>query len=232
VPCRMLVAAGKVPMAQLLANFKLVALNRNEQHELNRDNPDFVHGSGWGIVLGRLGRLAEFYKNAVPCWQDPKYQAYGSAVADFVLLHARRASPGSPVDLSYTHPFERRGSYFCHNGTITDPQFEDHRDSETFFHTILSCLTQCEAPEAAIRHAAGRMKAYTALNLIMTHKDHVYVLVQHRRHPKYYTMKYAENPHYAIVSSETLPSLEGAWTELRNGSLLRLNARTHQIEEC
>jgi predicted glutamine amidotransferase len=229
MPCRMLVAVGKVPMAQLLADFKLVALNRNEQHELNRDNPDFVHDSGWGIVLGRSGRLSEFYKTTVSCWQDPKYQTYSDVDADFVLLHARRASPGSPVSLSHTHPFERGGSYFCHNGTITDPQFEDHRDSETFFHTILSSLAQFKAPEDAIRHAAGQMKAYTALNLIIAHKGYAYVFVQHRKHPRYYTMKYAETPHCTIVSSEILPSLDWKWTKLENGSLLRLDAGCRMI---
>lgn len=231
MPCRMLIAVGEVPMARLLDDFKLMALNRNERHELNRDNPNFIHDSGWGIVLGKAGRLTELYKKDAPCWQDPKYPAYSNVVSDFVLLHARRASPGSPVDLSHTHPFESSGAYFCHNGTITDPQFEDQRDSETFFHTILDRLTQGKTPETAVRHAASQMKAYTALNLIMTNKDQVYVLVQHRKHPKYYTMKYAENPHYTIVSSETLPSLDGTWTELKNGSLLRLNTRNHQIEK-
>lgn len=225
----MLVAVGEVPMARLLDDFKLMALNRNERHELNRDNPNFIHDSGWGIVLGKAGRLTELYKKDAPCWQDPKYQAYGSAVSDFVMLHARRASPGSPVGLSHTHPFESSGAYFCHNGTITSPQFEDQRDSESLFHTILDRLTQSENPEAAIRHAASQMKDYTALNLIMTHKDKAYIKVDHRKNHEYYTMKYIENPHYTIVSSETLPSFNGKWTRIQPGTLLILNTRNHQI---
>jgi predicted glutamine amidotransferase len=226
----MLVAVGEFPMAQLLDDFELVALNRNEKHELNRNNPGFVHDSGWGIILGKPENLTELYKKDVPCWQDPKYQAYGNAVSDFVLLHARRASPGSPVDLSHTHPFESRGSYFCHNGTITTPQFEDQRDSEGFFHLILDNLKRCKNPEAAISQAASQMKDYTAINLILTHKDKAYILVDHRKNPEYYTMKYLEHPHYTIVSSETLPSFNEKWTKIQHGTLLRLDTRTHKIE--
>ncbi len=217
-------------MAQLLDDFKLVALNRNEKHELNRNNPNFIHDSGWGIVLGKSGDFTELYKKDVPCWHDPKYQAYNNLVSDFVLLHARRASPGSPVDLSHTHPFERSGSYFCHNGTVLDPTFEDQRDSENFFHLILDLLNQSKNPEAAIRQAASQMKEYTALNLIMTHKDKAYVLVAHQKSPDYYTMKYIEHPQYTIVSSETLPSFNGKWTRIPPGTLLVLGTRNHQIK--
>ena len=229
MPCRMLVAVGEFQMARLLDDFKLMALNRNEKHELNRDNPDFIHDSGWGIVLGTSGSLAELYKKDVPLWQDPHYEAYSDAVSDFVLLHARRASPGSPVDLSHTHPFERNGSYFCHNGTITDPQFEDQRDSENFFHLILEHLKQGEKPEAAIRQAGSQMKDYTAINLIITYKDKAYILVDHRKNPDYYTMKYIEHPHYTIVSSETLPSFTGKWTRIPSNTLLATDTLSHRI---
>ena len=230
MPCRMLVAVGELPMAQLLDDFKLVALNRNEKHELNRNNPDFIHDSGWGIILGRSGRLAELYKKDMPLWQDPQYGVYRDAVSNFVILHARRASPGSPVDLSHTHPFESRGSYFCHNGTITRPRFDDQRDSESFFHLILDHFKQGETPEVAIRRAASQMQEYTAINLILIHNDNAYIFVDHRKSPDYYTMKYLEHPHYAIVSSETLPTFSGHWTRISRGTLLTLDTQTHQIK--
>lgn len=230
MPCRMLVAVGELPMAQLLDDFKLVALNRNEKHEMNRDNPDFIHDSGWGIALGKAGNLTELYKKNAPCWKDPKYQAYYNTASDFVILHARKASPGSPIDLSHTHPFESSGSYFCHNGTVLDPQFEDQRDSENFFHIILDRINQCKDPEAAIRQAAAEMKDYTAINLIMTHKDKAYILVAHRKSPEYYTMKYIEAPRYTIVSSEILPSFNGTWTRIQPGTLLTLDIRSRQIK--
>lgn len=59
MPCRMLVAVGELPMTQLLNDFRLVALNRNEQHELNRTDPAFIHSGGWGIVLGQSRVLTD-----------------------------------------------------------------------------------------------------------------------------------------------------------------------------
>ena len=53
--CRMLIAIGQFPVAQLLDDFKLMALNRNEPHELNRNNCNFIHDDGWGVVLGKTG---------------------------------------------------------------------------------------------------------------------------------------------------------------------------------
>jgi predicted glutamine amidotransferase len=117
--CRMFVAVGQFRMSQLVEDFKLMAQNKNEKHEYNEKNQNFIHDNGWGIVLGRSGQL-EHYKKAVACWKDQKFSEYGNIQADLVVLHARRASPGSPINYSYTHPFHKDCWYFCHNGTIYD----------------------------------------------------------------------------------------------------------------
>lgn len=69
----MLVATGQFSIQNILSSFQLMALNRNEKHELNRNNCDFVHSDGWGIVLGKSGKIEEFYKKDIACWKDPKF---------------------------------------------------------------------------------------------------------------------------------------------------------------
>lgn len=85
----MLVTAGKLSMPKVLDDFKLVAMNKNEKHEKNMNDPNFTHSDGWGIVVGKSGRL-EFYKKAVACWKDSKYHEYYGMDADFLVLHARK----------------------------------------------------------------------------------------------------------------------------------------------
>ena len=135
----MLVALGQIPMKQLLSDFQLMAQNKNEIHELNKNNPDFVHKDGWGIVIGDSGSL-ELYKKDCPCWEDEKFENYRNASADFVMLHARRASKNTLINLESTQPFKEKELYFCHNGTINDFIPREITDSKIFFSLILESM--------------------------------------------------------------------------------------------
>jgi len=227
--CRMLVATGQLPVAQLLDDFKLMALNKNEEHELNRKNPNFIHGDGWGIVIGKSGKL-ECYKKEVACWKDPKFLDYYSANVDFVILHARRASLGTPVSYNFTHPFEKEGWYFCHNGTIYNFKSKERSDSEQFFTLLLDNIKGYSDVKDTIRNTVNQMKEYSALNFILANGNKVYILVRHQKYPDYYTMKYLVEENYIIVSSERLPSFDGKWKKVDNNTILVLDIISHRIE--
>jgi len=229
--CRMLVAVGKLSLPKILNSFELVALNRNEKHELNRNNRNFVHSDGWGIVLGKSGKIEEFYKKDIACWKDPKFLEYHNADADLIILHARKASPGSPINCSYTHPFEKEGWYFCYNGTVKNPPANDHRDSEQFFQQILANLQEAEV-EKAIRTTLSWTKDYTALNFILANSERIFVIVKYdpTLYPEYYTMKYLQNQGQIIVSSETLSRLDGTWTLIENNTLVSIDVKTRKLE--
>jgi predicted glutamine amidotransferase len=227
----MLVAIGQFSMVQLLNDFKLMALSRTDhKHELNKANCNFIHSDGWGIVLGKSGKIEELYKKDVACWKDPRFQEYYNVNADFVILHARRASSGAPIDCSYTHPFEKEGWYFCHNGTITDPPAEDKRDSEQFFTLLLTNIKQHDNVKEAIKDSIDQMKDYTALNFILANSNKAYILVKHRQSPDYYTMKYSQKENYVIVSSETLPNFSGEWARIANGTVLELDIQNNELK--
>ena len=155
--CRMLIAVGQFRMSQLLEDFKLMAQNKNEKHEYNENNPNFIHADGWGIVLERSGRI-EHYKKEAACWKDPRFSEYYNAPAGFVVLHARRASPGSTVNYSFTHPFQREDWYFCHNGTIYDFKTTEKSDSEQFFMLLLDTMRKETNVRNAVRRAANERK--------------------------------------------------------------------------
>ena len=229
--CRMLVCAGKLPMAQILDDFKLIALNKNEKHEINKEQPDLVHGDGWGIVTGKFGRL-ELYKKAVPCWKDSKYKEYYKADVDFLMLHARRVTQNMPVSYDFTHPFQKSGWFFCHNGTINDlVEPRDRSDSERFFEVILDAMKNETEVISAIKTALGKAKRYSAINFILANNCKAYILNKfHEEYPQYYTMKYFATENCVIVSSERLQHLDAAWEELGNSKLVVLDVLSRRLE--
>ena len=226
----MLIAVGKFPVAQLLDDFKLMSLNRNEKHEMNKNNCNYIHDDGWGIVLGKSGKLEELYKKDVPCWKDSRFLKYYNVKADFVILHARRATDKNFVNLSYTHPFEREGWYFCHNGTVIKPQAREKRDSEQFFALLLSNIKQQDNIEQATRNTLDKIRDYTALNFILANNASAYVLVKHNRNPDYYTMKSLETEDRVIISSEVLPNFKGEWKKIANDTLLQLDIARRKLD--
>jgi glutamine amidotransferase len=224
----MLIAVGQLRMSQLLEDFKRISQNKNEKHEYNENKPDFIHADGWGIVLERSERI-ELYKKDVACWKDPKFSEYAIVSADLVVLHARRASEGSQINYSFTHPFQRENWYFCHNGTVYDFDTEEKSDSEQFFTLLLDAIHAETDVKDAVRKTANEMKRYSALNFILTDGKRAYILNKHRKdkngieHPKYYTMKYLKDEKCVIVSSEVLPTFRGNWKQINNDKLIELD---------
>jgi len=232
--CRMLVAIGKLPLGRLLGDFKLVAQNQNERHE-HRDDPDHIQGDGWGMVTGKAGGF-ECYKNVMPCWTDPRFIDLHKADLDFIMLHARKASPGMAVKYEFTHPFEEDGWRFCHNGTIHDFEVKERSDAQQLFALILENARQCPNTTEAIRRTVKSLKDYSALNFMLFKDDRVYVLNMYggrgEKTPNYFTIKYLQADDYTVISSERLPSCGTEWQEMRNATLLTLAIPDRQIEIC
>jgi len=225
-------------MSQLLEDFKFMAQNKNEKHEYNENNPNFIHADGWGIVLKRSGRIEQYKKDAA-CWKDPMFSEYSNVPTDFVVLHARRASPGSTVSYNFTHPFQREDWYFCHNGTIYDFDITEKSDSEQFFARLLDTMNKETDVKNALRKTVNETKSYSALNFILTNGKRTYILNKHGKdkngieHPKYYTMKYLKDEKSVIVSSEVLPTFHGNWKQINNDKLIEqdLNSLEMTIQD-
>jgi len=232
--CRMLVGTGRLPLARLLGGFRLMAQNRTGGHEYS-DIPGHIHDDGWGVVYGRSGVLTH-YRGEVACWEDPAFADLYRVGPDFIILHARRASPGIAVKHQFTHPFEQDGWHFCHNGTVYDLGTEEISDSQRLFALTLDNMNQRHDVAEAVRRTMRSLKAYTALNFILFGKDRVYVLNMYggkgEKTPKYYTMSYLRADDYTVVSSESLPGLDPGWQEMKNGSLLTLTVPDRTLEIC
>ena len=230
--CRMLVAAGNLPIKKILDDFKLIAQNKNEkeEHEYSNDR-NFVHGDGWGIIIRKSGKL-ECYKEEFACWDvHSKFRDFYDVETDFLLLHARHASPNIPISYEFTHPFEENGWYFCHNGTVHDFIKKEKSDAQQLFELLLKNIKRCQNVIEAVRDTVKGIRKYSALNFILAKGDKAYILEMYKEKPKYYTMKYLVKENYAIISSERLPSFDGEWKEIENKTILVLDRMTQELSQ-
>jgi len=233
--CRMAAGVGRLPWAGLLHGFNLMARNDNERHEYH-GRPGREHGGGWGVVTGRAGRAGRVtcYRSTSACWEEPAFEGLYGTEMGFMMLHARRASPGIAVRHEFTHPFEQDGWYFCHNGRVHDFEVGEQSDSQQLFALILENLDRCSDPPEGITRAVASLNGFSALNFILLGKDRLYVLNMYgsrgQMSPKYYTMKYLQTGDYTVISSERLPGLGREWQEMANGSLLTLALRDRRLE--
>lgn len=188
-----------------------------------------------GVVTGRAGRY-ERYKNPVPCWEDPRFLDLYKLDLDFIMLHARKVSPGMTVKYEFTHPFQEDGWYSCYNGTVYNLETQERGDAQQLFGLILQELAQCENVTEAITKTVKSLTDYSALNFIMANGECIYVLNVYGKRgeetPDYFTLRYLQTDDYTVVSSERLPGCGKEWKDMQNGTLLTLTIPDRKIGIC
>jgi glutamine amidotransferase len=121
------------------------------------------HFDGWGMAVYRSKLHPEenpsedwvLYRGIRSAEKDEAFHEISSKISGEILIaHVRRRTVG-PVALENTHPFEREGWVFAHNGTIRDLDYlrkgispsqlkaiRGETDSELFFAFLLSRLEE------------------------------------------------------------------------------------------
>ena len=207
-----------------------MAQDRNALHELNEHRRgEFRHGDGWGLVYREHDELHR-YRSVRPCWEDPQLPRF--ADKELVMLHARRASPGSPITLANVHPFQAEFAshrwFFCHNGTLHDPLpefkgLEGTTDSERLLHLLLRDYDEQHDLESIVA-VVGRLRHYSSLNFFLLSDHRLYVLNLYQERPRYYTLWLGCTANGLLVSSERFdPGMAVDWEPLGNRTLLRLD---------
>ena len=120
---------------------------------LSREHPD-----GWGIAIHDVDWSV--HKGIQRAYEDRRFHEIAARSRGHVLVaHIRQKTVG-PTSLENTHPFERDGWVFAHNGTITDlalleretsktrlSQITGDTDSELLFAYLLTLLDEHRAHE-------------------------------------------------------------------------------------
>jgi predicted glutamine amidotransferase len=162
--CRMLGIAASTPLSPR----ELLCEAPRSLRELARE-----HADGWGIAL--LDRehgwtIDRGTASAAICEQ---FARLADRKTQLLIAHIRKATVG-PLSLSNTHPFQREGFVFAHNGTLKDlpsitarcsaarlAEVRGDTDSERLFAFLLTRIDELGDIERGVAlavhdlHAAG-----------------------------------------------------------------------------
>ena len=139
----------------------------------------------------------------------------------FVMAHVRNPTSGDRNVLN-THPFQKNGWLFSHNGTLGDPlslkakllerysgSLQGGTDSEIMFHYLLQRIEQAGSAEAGILSAIRDMsrnpdQATSSLNFALTDGTVLFVLRKAFMNDDKYPMNYAKLDSIEMVNAQTL----------------------------
>lgn len=232
--CRMLIVVGDVDTELVFDDFKLIAGNRNEQHENNVDE-DFTHGDGWGFSYFKNGKL-QVLKSTVPYYEDPQAEEIKKIKSPLYILHARRKSEGKGlVRMENVHPFQYDDYVFFHNGTVYqnlhfDSKFtvQGETDSEQLFYYLLSAING-DFNAAVLQDRLNAVTDYSGMNAIFSDGEITYVINWYAKNPNYYRIKMLQHDKFLMISSEILPSLKNEnWIFLDNKDIIRIDTATRE----
>ncbi|HEX7352640.1 class II glutamine amidotransferase [Brachybacterium sp.] len=148
-----------------------------------------VHGDGWGVAwFAPTAPAASEAPAASTALANPRRpqirrhldvaresaayrEAVRAATGPLMLVHLRKASPGSPLENDNTHPFREGETVFAHNGQFDLPPGlraavlarggrtpEGTTDSELFF-SLIELHARDTDPATAVQRAAAELTA-------------------------------------------------------------------------
>lgn len=180
------------------------------------------HGDGWAMVLMTEAGWLQVRCDH-PIWESP-LEELGALQARCGLIHARLASPNTPIDITKTHPFcarvgEQRLA-FCHNGSVEQVDRMPRPsqvglppraiDSEIYFALVQELLPTEDSVEGALGRAAQRILEAdcqpTSLNALLLANDRLvcYKGPTDPTNAQYYTL-YLHRPDATSVAVSTEP---------------------------
>jgi predicted glutamine amidotransferase len=167
--CRWMAYFGDpVPADELLFRPKHSIIDQSLQAHLGAYT---TNGDGFGIGWYGNGTPPALFKSTDPAWNDDNLREVARQISTPLLFAHVRASTGSPVQRSNSHPFRHGRWLWMHNGWLAgfpqvkrdlrmavDPslfsEIEGSTDSETLFFLALT-FGLTDDPPAAVARAVG-----------------------------------------------------------------------------
>lgn len=203
------------------------------------------HADGWGLAVHSRGTGWDLHRNPVRAGECARFKELAaSARGEILLAHIRKRTVG-PIGVANTHPFQRAGLVFAHNGTIEDiewfstqtsnarrAEIEGQTDSERFFAWVLTLLDELghdridEALHRAVDRALERPKL-GAVNFLLSNGESLWAFRHGRtlhlleRHP-------GDPVREVRIAHETEAELDTPWSPRRHAFLV---ASEHMTDE-
>ena len=171
--CRWLAYSG----TPILLEEVLVKRDRSliDQSLHSRLGATTTNGDGFGVGWYDTGGTPRLYRSTHPAWNDRNLRELAAGVSSPLFLAHIRASTGTAIQETNTHPFRYGRWLWMHNGLIREfprlkrelvlavddslyPSIEGTTDSETFFYLALTFGLESD-PVDAVERAVGFIEA-------------------------------------------------------------------------
>ena len=231
--CRMIGVIAREPV--MIGGF-LNALV--QQSALGVESP---HGDGYGVSVLRDGHWLNIREQS-PIWEGAT-GSLSTLTGTVLILHSRKASPGTAINLTKLHPFcwpgENPGLMFCQNGTIHRPDklrgnFNSSAiDTEKYFDMVTGNYETSRNLATSLQQAVLEIEQAdadpTSLNALLSDGREL-IAWKGRILPEntgYHTLFTFETPDLAVVSTQIfdIADMDGTWKPL-NGLWSRAFATT------
>ena len=167
--CRWLAYSGApIPIEWILIGPKHSLIDQSLHSQLGATT---TNGDGFGVGWYDESETPGLYRSVHPAWNDRNLREIAAHVRSRLFFAHIRASTGTAVQETNTHPFRHEQWLFRHNGSIRDfprlrrdmllavdpslvPAIEGATDSEMIFHLALTFGLQ-DDPVRALERTAG-----------------------------------------------------------------------------
>jgi glutamine amidotransferase len=171
--CRWLAYSGNaIPMELLVLQPKYSLIDQSLHSRLGATT---TNGDGFGVGwYDGTGERPGLYRSVHPAWNDRNLRELVGHVSSPLFFAHIRASTGTAVQETNTHPFRHGRWLFMHNGLVRDfprvrrdlllaiapeliPELEGSSDSEVLFHLALTFGLE-DDPIPALERMAGHVE--------------------------------------------------------------------------
>jgi predicted glutamine amidotransferase len=171
--CRWLAYSGTpIPLEELLVKRDRSLIDQSLHSRLGATT---TNGDGFGVGWYDAAGVPRLYRSTHPAWNDRNLRELAAGVSSPLFFAHIRASTGTAIQETNTHPFRYGNWLWMHNGLIREfsrlkrelvlavddslyPSIEGTTDSETFFYLALTFGLESD-PVDAVERAVGFIEA-------------------------------------------------------------------------
>lgn len=167
--CRWLAYSGTpIPLEELLVKRDRSLIDQSLHSRLGATT---TNGDGFGVGWYDMQGVPRLYRSTHPAWNDRNLRELAAGISSPLFFSHIRASTGTAIQETNTHPFRHGRWLWMHNGLIREfptvkrelvlavddslyPSIEGTTDSETFFYLALTFGLESD-PVGAVERAVG-----------------------------------------------------------------------------
>ena len=219
--CRFLLARSHEPLdiQSLLSEFALMC-------ESSRAPDGDRQGDGWGIAWKEENGW-QIKKSLSPIWEEQD-RFTNIPPTRLLAIHARSAGfPQHKGNIEFNQPYINEGWCFVFNGMLRGVSIPRKLSGAIGAQRIFSFLqeetahaTGDQALETLDRTFLAHTRRIDGMNVGLVKDDRLYALCEYADNEEYFSLRYYQDPHLAMICSASLPGF--LWQKMKKGQVISL----------